>query len=148
MGPQKQNHRMSRLQHYFPGLSCNITSPESDRYNCIAWAAEDFQQWWEPDILNIYYWPPSVPRLMTLDAYIKAFESVGYIICQDGKYEEGLSKIALFVDAKGIPTHAARLLPSARWTSKCGTLEDIEHELNALCGQLYGHVHCYMKKPA
>jgi hypothetical protein len=139
---------MKKLQQYFPGLLCQITSPETDRYNCIAWAAGDSQQWWEPDIYNICYWPPSVPRLMTLDAYIKAFETVGYTLCSNGNYQHGFIKIAMFVDANGIPTHAVRLLPNGKWTSKCGTLEDIEHDLTALCGQWYGNVYCYMKKPA
>ena len=43
-----------------------ITSPESDRYNCIAWAAGDAtRRWWpgEPD----YYWPPDAPQGETLE---------------------------------------------------------------------------------
>lgn len=148
MGSSEQNHRMKKLQQYFPGLLYKITSPETNRYNCIAWAAGEYQQWWEPDIYNIYYWPPSAPRIMTLDAYIKAFESVGYKLCQDGNYQHGFIKIAIFVDNNHIPTHAARQLPNGKWTSKCGTLEDIEHDLTGLCGQWYGNVCCYMKKPA
>ena len=108
---------MSSLRRYFPN---QITSPETNDYNCIAWAAEDDKRWWEPDIWRIYYWPRKAPRLMTLDAYIKAYETIGYIVCQDGNWEDGYIKIALFVDDQNIPTHAARLLSNDRWTSKCG----------------------------
>ncbi len=137
---------MSSLRRYFPN---QITSPETNDYNCIAWAAEDDKRWWEPDIWRIYYWPRKAPRLMTLDAYIKAYETIGYIVCQDGNWEDGYIKIALFVDDQNIPTHAARLLSNDRWTSKCGGLEDIEHELTEVSGPplSYGNIACYMKKP-
>jgi hypothetical protein len=63
--------------------------------------------------------------------------------------EAGFIKIAHFVDARMIPTHVARLLPIGIWTSKCGDLEDIEHDLSDVCGPPlnYGDVACYMKKP-
>jgi hypothetical protein len=35
------------------------------------------------------------------------------------------------------PTHAARQLPSGRWTSKLVLREDIEHDLHALSGEAY-----------
>lgn len=138
---------MSILEYFFPS---QITSPETSDYNCIAWAAGDDKQWWEPDIMYIYYWPPKAPRLMTLNAYIKAYETIGYVVCQDGKHEDGFIKVALFINTQNIPTHAARLLPNGRWTSKCGHLEDIEHELTEVCGPplSYGNIACYMKKSA
>ena len=138
---------MSILQQCIPD---QIKSPETDDYNCIAWAAGDDKQWWEPDIWAIFYWPPGVPRQMTLDAFIKAYETLGFVRCQNCKLEDNIIKIALYVDAQGNPTHVARLLPNGKWTSKCGHLEDIEHELTELSGPplSYGNIACCMKKPA
>jgi len=145
---------LNYLIQEFPGLRttlCRITSPASTEYNCIAWAAEDTQRWWEPDYFLQYYWPPNAPRQLTLDAYIRAFETLGYNICQNVNYEPGFTKIAIFIKANGIPSHAARQLDTGRWTSKCGQNVDIEHELTALCRQHgkegYGEVAIYMKKP-
>jgi hypothetical protein len=44
--------------------------------------------------------------------------------------------------------HAARQLPSGRWTSKIGVLEDIEHSLRDLEGDEYGTATVLMKRPA
>jgi hypothetical protein len=48
----------------------------------------------------------------------------------------------------GKPTHAARPLSSGRWVSKLGRAEDIEHELNALAGDLYGVVALVLQRLA
>lgn len=138
---------MSILEYYF--LPDQIKSGETIDYNCIAWAAGEDNRWWEPDPMQNYYWPPQAPRLYTLDAVIKAYESIGFAVCQDGTLEAGFIKIALFVDAHTIPTHAARLLPNGKWTSKCGNWEDIEHDLTEVCRSPlnYGSIACYMKKP-
>jgi hypothetical protein len=55
--------------------------------------------------------------------------------------------IALFADKNDFPLHAARQLPSGRWTSKLGELEDIEHGLRDLEGDAYGTVVLIMKRP-
>ena len=47
----------------------------------------------------------------------------------------------------GVPTHAARQMPSGRWTSKLGFREDIEHDLHAVSGDLYGTVVLLLKRP-
>ncbi|MBI5237788.1 MAG: hypothetical protein HY887_05125 [Deltaproteobacteria bacterium] len=147
MGTSEKNNQMSVLQYLIPD---QITSSESVDYNCIAWAAGDDKHWWEPDLMQIYYWPPKAPRLWTLDAVIKAYETIGFVVCKNGTLEAGFTKIALFVNAFTFPTHAARLLPTGRWTSKCGDKEDIEHDLIEVCGPPfnYGNIACYMKKPA
>jgi hypothetical protein len=142
---------MSDLIKIFPGLAYSyfkVTSPEEPRYNCIAFAAGDDKEWWWPDIYS--YWPPNVPREETIGSFIEAFTTLGYTSCQDGNYENGFIKIAIFVDDNGVPTHAALQLSKGNWISKCGELEDIEHDLNALCGPslAYGTVEHYMKKPA
>ncbi len=58
----------------------------------------------------------------------------------------GFEKVALFVDAAGMPTHAARQVNSGAWTSKLGNSEDIEHELRALEGDIYGTVRLILKR--
>jgi hypothetical protein len=141
---------MRDLIRDFPGLINSpfaVTSPKTTQYNCIAWAAEDNQSWWWPDPNFQYYWPPNIPRVATLDAFVEAFESLQYTKCADGSYEKGRTKIAIFIDNTGSPTHAARQLPNGRWTSKCGSNKDIEHELYALEGKLYGTAAFYMRKP-
>ncbi|MEG3937912.1 hypothetical protein QT995_07080 [Microcoleus sp. S36b_A3] len=75
-----------------------------------------------------------MPQEETLEEYIQAYEMLGYEICKGDRLEVGYQKIGLYVDSKGIPTHAARQLPNGKWTSKLGWLEDIEHELDGLVG--------------
>ena len=140
---------MHVLLTLFPGLRNSIVkikSRKNKKYNCIAFAAEDKKNWWWPTGRG--YWPSGVSRTITLGAFTAAFQTMGYTVCGTELYEEGFVKIAIFVKDDGSPAHAARQLPNGRWISKCGRYKDIEHDLNALCGQRYGHVHCYMKKPA
>ena len=116
-------------------------------YNCIAWAAHDTENWWEPDPDGNYYWPEGVPRVYTEDAYVQAYESIGFKRCDDPALESGVEKIALYTDKKE-PTHAARQLPDGTWTSKLGPFEDIRHvELDCLKGPLYGEATVYMRRP-
>ena len=84
--------------HELPNLTghnCTITSPATARYNCIAWTAGDDSHWWEPDPLDLYYWPPGIPRALTVDAYLKAYGTLGFTLCFDGTREEGVEKIAI-----------------------------------------------------
>jgi hypothetical protein len=137
---------VGRIEQVFPGLSGSgyqLTSPEDDHYNCIAWAAGDTGHWWwpdEPDRPDSAHWPVGVPRVETLDAFREAFVTPGYTVCEDEQPEPGYEKIALFARF-GAPKHAARQLPTGRWTSKLGPMQDIEHALHDLSGQLYGS-HC------
>ncbi len=138
------------IEFAFPSLPAQgyaVTSPATADYNCIAWAANNSSTWWWPDPLYLYFWPSDVPRVETLDAFIKAYESLGYSLCQSSDYEEGWEKIALYVDANGKPTHAARQLTTDYWTSKLGRLEDIEHKgLDGLSGSQYGSVSVIMRR--
>jgi hypothetical protein len=61
--------------------------------------------------------------------------------------EPGFEKVALYADAAGIPTHAARQLSGGKWTSKLGRREDIEHALDDLTGDVYGSVVAFLKGP-
>jgi hypothetical protein len=74
--------------------------------------------------------------------------SLGYAESATPVPGPGLEKVALYADANGCPTHVARQLPNGRWTSKLGELEDIEHDLPALEGDLYGSVTLVLKRPA
>ena len=139
---------------YIPKIFPNVrasgfkqTSEMTPSYNCIAYAAGDTNRWWEPLALN-RFWPDSAPQEMTIDAYVKAFESVGFQVCDDSAVERGYQKIALYADAMNVPTHAARQLPNGRWKSKLGKAHDIEHAIDGLQGQTYGHIVLFMKKPA
>lgn len=128
------------LEQYFPGLSAadyQVTSPSDVRYNCIAWAADDSTQWWEPSPRG--YWPPDVQQELTLDAFTQAFASIGYEPCETDELKRGVEKVALFA-SHGEVTHAARQLPNGRWTSKLGADVDIEHALRGLEGSVYGEV--------
>jgi hypothetical protein len=139
-----------RLINYFPALRTSrflINSPEGISYNCIAWAArDDARQWW-PDAFGFGYWPRGIPRVETVEAFVMAYQTLGYQVCTNGDLEEGYEKIALFVLGNNNPTHAARQLPNGKWTSKCGDLEDIEHELDGLVGDSYGTVASYLRRP-
>jgi hypothetical protein len=133
-----------KLEDLFPSLRAGnyqITSPAERHYNCIAWAAGDTQRWWWPERdPDNGYWPEGVEAAVTLSAFVAAFMTLGYAACDQEAVELGLERIALFTESTGIPTHAARQLPSGRWTSKLGALEDIEHDLHDLIGETYGTV--------
>lgn len=137
------------IEEIFPGLQStgyDITSPATKEYNCIAWAAEDTEAWWWPN--KDCFWPSEVLQEETLDVFIKVYEALGYSLCDSDSYEEGVEKVAIYVDSEGIPTHAARQLSDGHWTSKLGKLEDIEHNtLEGLYGHTYGAVAVIMKRP-
>jgi hypothetical protein len=122
-----------------------IASPPTARYNCIALAAEDTSQWWEP---GLHWLPPDHPPTdFSLAALERVFIALGYESCgMDASLEPGVVKVALYSDA-GEYTHAARQLPGGRWISKLGRGVDIEHESPAnVAGGVYGEVAGIMKK--
>ncbi len=135
----------SWLPHEFPNLKESDYEKKSKStitYNCLAWAMEELQHRWDP---NSYYWPYGVPREVTMEAFIQAFETRGYEVCEKPDLEPGIQKIAIYVDENGDPTHAARQLENGVWTSKLGDYEDVEHEkLESL--RDYGRVARYMKR--
>jgi hypothetical protein len=142
---------VEELENLFPrlkGTTYRITSPTDWAYNCIAWAAGFTNHWWWPigDPQDTH-WPSSVPRVYTLDAFRAVFVALGYVPCNSEAPEPGYQKVALFADWQRTPTHAARQLLDGRWTSKLGRMEDIEHELLALEGDVYGTVVLVMKRP-
>lgn len=139
------------METAFPNLRNSqyaITSPPTPNYNCIAWAVGDTEHWWEP-IRHIpgYYWPRRAPLAYTLDSYTAALELHGFSVCDDAEPEPGFEKIALYANADGEPTHAARQLASGQWTSKLGDEDDITHDTaNALEGDDYGALARFLKR--
>ena len=79
-------------------------------------------------------------------ACIKAYETLGYSVCESGELEKDTEKLALYATLDGKPQHIARQLPNGLWSSKLGRLEDIEYELTGLSGKLYGTVHTFMAR--
>jgi hypothetical protein len=88
-----------------------------------------------------------------MEAFVAAFDSLGYTLCYSRAVEPGIEKVALYakpdpITGNLVPTHAARQLESGQWTSKMGPLEDITHETaDDVNGRLYGHPVYYMARP-
>jgi hypothetical protein len=136
------------FQRRFPRLKTDgfrITSPRTTAYNCVGWAAEDNENWWSPEDFGLYYWPAGVSRDGSVDAWAAAFASLGFESCGDAELEPDYVRIAIYAHG-GTALHAARQLPSGRWTSKLGRSEDIEHDLESLSGEGYGEVVLFMRR--
>jgi hypothetical protein len=117
----------------FPNLrrgEYEVTSKVTAEYNCIAHAAERDDRWWWPMEVAGCHWPDGLAREETLEAFIAAYSTIGYEPTADNNHglETGRDKIAIYTDADGVPTHAARQLPDGTWTSKLGQWEDIMHQ--------------------
>src|SRR5947209_7508333 len=98
------------LLQAFPNLRIRAdtkTSEATTNYNCIAWAFGDDQKFWWPapvDGSAKVYWPG--PRDdPTTENFIRAFERLGYEVCNDGRLEEGYDKIVIYEVMGGFPTH-------------------------------------------
>jgi hypothetical protein len=138
----------------FPNLKRSdyqVTSDEDDKYNCIAHAAgKNNMPWWpvgEED--EGVFWPEGVPREETVEAFVAAYKTEGYVLCDGPDAEAGYEKIAIYAKSSGEPTHAARqVIKSGGWTSKLGVLwEDIEHKhLESVNCAEYGSPCKYMKR--
>jgi hypothetical protein len=132
----------------FPRLTLanyRVTSPATIDYNCVAWAAEDTENWWQPGLFWIPRdWPENDFGLGALE---NVFRSLGYVDClSDTGLEPAYQKVALYGSGL-VYTHAARQLPSGKWTSKLGKGEDIEHDTpNDVAGGVYGEVMQVMKR--
>lgn len=138
----------AQIERELPGLKGTgyaITSAPTPGYNCIAWAAGDDKRWWWPSAHS--FWPHGVARDITLDAFINAYGTLGYALCDNDRLEHGFEKVAIFVSISGAPTHAARQLGSGMWTSKLGKAYDIAHVLSGVEGLLYGRVAALLRRP-
>jgi hypothetical protein len=132
------------------------SSAETAYYNCFAFALHDQDDWHSPLPLAGYYWPTDViPRNTALATMLELYRHEGgFEPCDDGEFEPGFEKIALYMNQLGNVTHAARQKDHATWTSKLGVMEDIEHprlsslEDAGLTDDEYGKVSKFLKRPA
>jgi hypothetical protein len=134
-------------KYQFPGLqpgNHNVTSEDTDSSNCIAWAADDDKNWWWPTPPS--YWPAGANREVTLHAFIEAFSILGYSVCENGVFEEGFEKVAIYMK-NNKPSHMAKQISKTRWKSKMGDDADIEHTLIGICGDAYGNFAKFLKRP-
>ncbi len=141
---------LAELRKKFPQANksnCRFASLEDPQYNCIAWAADVNDIWWEPDPGFQYFWPLRAERTYSIRAYHQAFGTKGYIPCADAELEQGFQKVALYAK-NNVATHAARQLDSGWWTSKLGRDVDIEHTLPALDNGDYGGIVGFLKRAA
>ncbi len=131
----------------------NFSDPDPN-YNCIGWAIDPEipKNWWPAGPPN-YRWPKSLlfDKRPTLENFLKAFSTQGYLPCADGSLEEGYEKVVLYAmtDHFGNPSikHAARQLPDGKWTSKFGECEDVTHfTVEDINGSLYGQVAQFLKR--
>jgi hypothetical protein len=128
-----------------------ITSKATRQYNCISWAVSETETFrrWDPDPQGIYYWPPGVPRRVTMEAVAQVYETLGFRLCFSTALEEGVEKIAIYGKIQSgvsVPTHAARQLQSGEWTSKLGDHEDITHRDLGDVNGFYGEPILYMER--
>lgn len=137
------------LESRFPKLrssNYDVISPQSTDYNCIAWAAGVSDRTWWP--LKPHYWPPGALQKESIQAFVSAFSTLGYAVCEDGSLEKGWEKVAIYQVPDGSPTHACRQIDHDKWTSKLGPNVDIEHEVHALDeSKKYGSITTFMKRP-
>jgi hypothetical protein len=112
----------------FPNLKgARFASDPTADYNCFALAVGlDLFWWWPEFVRGDEYWPPSVSRAATAEAFLDLFRRLGYVSCRDGRRRPGFEKIALYT-RDGKPTHAARQRPDGKWWSKIGERSDILH---------------------
>ena len=98
----------------FPNLANEefvVTEPASRRYNCIAYAAGDTTNWWEPTLGR--YWPTHATRSKSIENLKTVFIGLGYEECDGSAAEEGYQKVAQY-EAEGTWKHAAIQMP--KWT--------------------------------
>jgi hypothetical protein len=123
------------------------TSDRDENYTCIAWSVyADSVNIWPYDHPD-YFWPGNILNDESVQAFVEFYGIYGYEVCPTSDLEEGFEKIAIYTE-DGEVTHAARQVPSGRWTSKLGVLEDIEHDtLEGLERRGYGQATVFMKRP-
>ena len=131
----------------FPNLSgedFEIVDQPSDLYNCIAYAANDTSQRWDPNTED--YWPPWAPGNNLLDSLKQVFTGLGYEECEDSCLENGYLKVTLY-EEQGEAKHAAIQMPNGLWRSKLGYGPVIEHRNpESLAGGIYGDPAVFMRR--
>ena len=138
------------LEQSFPRLTEGnylITSEPSNAYNCVAWALGDTSRFWYDVKIKGYYWPPGVGSADTIEGWKHVFAIHGYHETDSAEFDPAFEKIAIYVDAEGVPNHVARQTDARTWTSKLGKDYDIEHQtLEALECDEYGRATVIMQR--
>jgi hypothetical protein len=127
-----------------------VTSEPDPTYNCIAFAADDLTQKWDPTGLPMpgYYWPPGADKGEGPDSLRSAFEAIGYALCSGGDVEAGFEKVVLYINDDGEWTHAAKQQDDGEWRSKLGERADVQHKTqHCFIESIYGKVVYYMRRP-
>ena len=115
-------------------------------YNCFALVVGDTTQWWWP--AGKGYWPRKDSKDTVDELASLLISDYGFRECGDkqsnGGLEQGIRKVAIFVDKTGSPQHISyqpdyTSNPSRTWKSKIGYNVNMEHTLESICGKLYGH---------
>ncbi len=145
VGTIEQAAMLTDLVAEFPRLANTFylrTSQPTFDYNCIAYAAGDDTQRWDP---GFGYWPDGLPRNNKKLTLIKLFRGLGFGACKDGSIEDGFEKIVIYTK-NGAGTHASKQLLDGYWSSKLGDLDDIKHTLDGLIGDQYGSPSVFMRR--
>lgn len=136
------------LRDNFPRLSecdCNWTSRPTWDYNCVGFAVGDYR-WWHPDDeYDHHYWPDDATRSPWASAYVEALKTVHFEECDNAEPESGYEKIVVFHKG-GLFKHVCIVESAARWRSKLGEYEDLEHPSCGMDDGKYGKVFQYLKR--
>jgi hypothetical protein len=139
LSPKKE----SALSPHLSASNYCVTSLETECYNCVAWAFELGDGNWWPGHPEDHKWEEDGED--SIEYFISYLSKQGFEPTESEDFEDGFKKIAMYTRS-GNPTHFARQLPGGRWTSKCGTWEDIEHDLIDLTDLRYGKVQMIFKR--
>jgi len=81
------------------------------------------------------------------ERYIFHFLELGFDEALNDSYEEGVTKIAIFINtSRNHFMHVSRQLTTGKWASKLGDWEDIEHDIPEDLLGFYGDRIIYMEK--
>ena len=134
----------------FPKLGSDtnfkVNSPCTGVYNCIAFAMGLTDRWVDTFSAPGHWWPPIAERSESKESLIKAFEYMGYEICDAADIEDGYEKVVLFCKDDSW-THAAKIIANGVEHSKFGIGWDAIHSGNHIFqGSSYGDEYAYMKR--
>ncbi|MEZ4858537.1 MAG: hypothetical protein R2781_06975 [Flavobacteriaceae bacterium] len=132
----------------------------SPNYNCIAWAANVTDMWWDKLPINLrpairfdgvkVDWPFNAPDEFSTKALLHIFTSLKFEVCSNGDYEAGFKKVVIY-EKNGAATHMARQLTNGInkgiWSSKLGSSYRVLHSTpENLISIHYGEPKIYLKK--
>ncbi len=151
-------YNRDKLISVFPDLmddvNFEILSPETPKYNCIAWAMQFEDRWVDVVDGPGFWWPNGVEKTMLPSDLIHAFEAVGFTLCANSHLEDGFDKVVLYKKEDSEEwTHAARIISDTMEYSKFGQSWDGTHSRGVLCKTgigyenfSYGVPYAFMKR--